>query len=221
MKLSVLIPVYNELDQLPQLVANLLALPEEFELVFVDDASSDGSLEFLEGLSNPRVRLLRSPLNQGKGAAVRRALGVAGGRFVAIQDADLEYDPSDLVRLLDLLERSDGRVAYGYRNLSGQKLLLRFGNRLLTTIANLLFRSNLKDLETCYKVLDRSLALELDLSANRFDIEVELTAKLLLRGETIHQLPISYHPRSRGKKLSPWRDGPHGLWSLLRHRWRG
>lgn len=217
-KLSVLIPVYNEAAQLPRQLERLLALPDFCEFVFVDDASDDGSLQYLESLTDPRVSLLRAPRNQGKGAAVRRALQAATGRFVAIQDADLEYHPQDLLRLLAGVEKEGSRVAFGYRDFSGQRPLLRWGNRFVTWVANRIYGANLKDMETCYKLLDRELALDLELESNGFEIEAELTAKLLLAGEQIVQLPISYTPRREGKKLSVWRDGPMAVRTLLAYR---
>ena len=217
-KLSVLVPVYNEAAQLPDQLERLLALPEDCEFVFADDASDDGSLQYLESLTDPRVSLLRAPRNQGKGAAVRRALRAASGRFVAIQDADLEYHPRDLLRLLASVERDGVRVAFGYRDFSGQRLLLRWGNRFITWVANRIYGADLRDMETCYKLLDRELALSLELESNGFEIEAEITAKLLLAGERIVQLPISYAHRREGKKLSVWRDGPMALLTLLAYR---
>ncbi len=218
LKLSVLVPVYNEAAQLPEQLGRLLALPDYCEFVFADDSSDDGSLEYLETLTDPRVSLLRSPRNQGKGAAVRRALQAASGRFVAIQDADLEYHPRDLLRLLAAVEAEGARAAFGYRDFSGQRPLLRWGNRFITWVANRIYGANLRDIETCYKLLDRDLALGLGLESDGFEIEAEITAKLLLAGEHIVQLPISYSPRREGKKLSVWRDGPMALITLLSYR---
>lgn len=217
-KLSVLVPVYNEAAQLPEQLERLLALPDYCEFVFADDASDDGSLQYLESLTDPRVSLLRSPYNQGKGAAVRRALRAATGRFVAIQDADLEYHPRDLMRLLAGVEKDGSRVAFGYRDFSGQRPLLRWGNRFVTWVANRIYGASLRDMETCYKLLDRELALGLELESNGFEIEAEITAKLLLAGEHIVQLPIGYSPRREGKKLSVWRDGPMAVRTLFAYR---
>ena len=217
-KLSILVPVYNEARQLPHQVDRLLALPDHCEFVFVDDASDDGSLQYLEALTDPRVRLLRSPRNQGKGAAVRKALKAASGRYVAIQDADLEYHPEDLLRLLARVEKDRARVGFGYRDFSGQRPLLRWGNRFVTWVANRIYGASLKDMETCYKLLERELALGLELRSDGFEIEAEITAKLLLAGEAIVQLPIRYEPRQKGKKLSVWRDGPMAIRTLLAYR---
>ena len=218
LKLSILVPVYNEAALLPRQLERLLALPDHCEFVFADDASDDGSLEYLEAQTDPRLSLLRSPRNQGKGAAVRRALQAATGDYVAIQDADLEYDPRDLLRLLAGVESAGARVAFGYRDFSGQRPLLRWGNRFITWTANRIYDANLRDMETCYKLLDRELALGLELESSGFEIEAEITAKLLRAGERIVQLPISYRPRREGKKLSVWRDGPMALRTLLAYR---
>ncbi len=217
-KLSILVPVFNEAAQLPEQLKRLLALPRDCEFVFVDDASDDGSLQYLETLTDPRVSLLRSSRNQGKGAAVRRALQAASGRYVAIQDADLEYHPRDLLRMLARVEADGARVAFGYRDFSGQRPLLRWGNRFITWVANRIYGANLRDMETCYKLIDRELAQGLGLESSGFEIEAEITAKLLLAGEHIIQLPISYAPRREGKKLSVWRDGPMALLTLLSYR---
>jgi hypothetical protein len=123
------------------------------------------------------------------------------------------------VRLLEPIAQDRVKVVYGYRNFEGQRWPLRVGNRFLTAVTNLLFGSDLRDMETCYKMIDRELAVGLELTADRFEIEVELTSKLLKSGEQIEQQPISYEPRQSGKKLVPWIDGPQGLWALIKHRW--
>lgn len=221
MRLSVLIPVYNEADSVEEVVKRVTAVPINTEIVLVDDCSTDGSAEVLDGLRQPNVTVVHHDRNRGKGAAVRTALAAATGEVIVIQDADLEYDPADFVRLIEPIEAGRVRVVYGYRDFLGQELALRVGNRFLTGVTNLLYGSDLRDMETCYKMIDRELAVSLGLRADRFEIEVELTSKLLKSGESIEQLPISYDPRKGGKKLVPWIDGPHGLWALIKYRWFG
>ncbi len=219
MKLSVLIPVYNEVSSIATVVERVAAIPIDTEIILVDDFSADGSGAVIDALPQPNLVVVHHDRNRGKGAAVRTALAQATGDVIVIQDADLEYDPTDFVRLLEPIEQGRVRVVYGYRNFEGQRWPLRVGNRFLTAVTNLLFGSDLRDMETCYKMIDRELTVGLDLTADRFEIEVELTSKLLKSGARIEQLPISYEPRQGGKKLVPWIDGPQGLWALIKHRW--
>jgi glycosyltransferase involved in cell wall biosynthesis len=157
--------------------------------------------------------------NQGKGAALRTGFQHATGDFVIIQDADLEYDPADFPKLLAVVENQNARVVYGSRLATSQPTMtLRHfvGNRLLTGLTNLLYGSQLTDMETCYKLLDRQLVQDLELVSNSFNVEPEITAKLLKQGVTIHEVPISYHGRSfaEGKKIS-WKDFISAVWTLL------
>ncbi len=219
MKLSVLIPVYNEVGSIATVVERVAAIPIDTEIILVDDFSTDGSSAVIDTLPQPNLVIVHHDRNRGKGAAVRTALAQASGEVIVIQDADLEYDPADFVRLLDPIAQGRVKVVYGYRDFEGQRWPLRVGNRFLTAVTNLLFGSDLRDMETCYKMIDRELAVGLELTADRFEIEVELTSKLLKSGQQIEQLPISYEPRQGGKKLVPWIDGPQGLWALIKHRW--
>jgi len=218
-KLSVLIPVFNEAASVEVLVRRVAAVDLDVEIIVVDDASTDGSAVTLDGLDVAGLRILRHPVNRGKGAAVRTALDAATGDAVVIQDADLEYFPEDFPALLAPLAAGRADVVYGVRDLSDQPLARRLGNRLLTAATNLLYGTALHDMETCYKVMRTPVARGLGLRADRFDIEPEITAKLLAAGHTIHEVPIHYAPR-RARKLNPWRDGPHALWTLLRLRFR-
>jgi dolichol-phosphate mannosyltransferase len=189
------------------------------EIIVVDDASTDDSQAQLAQLDVPGLRVIRHAVNSGKGAAVRTALAAATGDAVIIQDADLEYFPEDFPALLAPLAAGQAEAAYGVRDLSSQPLDRRLGNRLLTLATNLLYGTALHDMETCYKLMRRDVALSLALKADRFDIEPEITAKLLAGRFRICEVPIRYAPR-RVRKLSPWRDGPHALWTLLRLRFR-
>jgi len=218
MKLSVLIPVYNEESSVSELLRRVLEVPCEKELVVVDDCSTDRTWDVLEAVDDPRVRVLRHDVNQGKGSAIRTAVGHATGDWVIIQDADLEYDPNDYPRLLEPVERGEAQVVYGVRDLDSQKFLFRLGNKFLTFATNVLYGSHLSDMETCYKLMPRQVMLDLGLEATRFQIEPEITAKLLRRGIRIVEIPIWYQPRDAEKKLSAWKDGLPALWTLLKYR---
>jgi glycosyltransferase involved in cell wall biosynthesis len=217
-RLSVLIPVYNEEPTIDNLLSAVLAVEVEKEVIVVDDCSTDGTAAALERWAD-KVKVLCHPANRGKGAAVRTALGAATGDAVIIQDADLEYDPQDYVRLLAPLERREGKVVYGVRDLDKQTPLMRFGNQLMTLATNLLFGTRLEDVETCYKVLAREVVDRLYLQSEGFELETEITAQVIRLGYEIIQVPISYHPRyGTEKKLTPW-DGIPTLLQLIKHRY--
>lgn len=218
-RLSVLIPVFNEAESVAEVVRRVAAVDLPLEIIVVDDASTDRSHEQLDGLDISGLKLLRHGVNRGKGAAVRTALAAATGAAVVIQDADLEYCPEDYPALLAPISSGAAVVVYGVRDLSAQPIVRRLGNRLLTVATNLLYGVRLHDMETCYKMMRTEVARELGLQSDRFDIEPEITARLLAQGHQIHEVPIRYAPR-RARKLSPWRDGPHALWTLLRLRFR-
>jgi len=217
LKLSVLIPVFNEAGSIEEIVSRVAAVPLETEIILVDDGSTDSTPKVLANIARENVKVVTHPVNRGKGAAVRTALAAATGDVVVIQDADLEYDPADFGRMVDAMQSSPSKVVYGVRQLGDQDAMRRLGNRFLTLVTNLLYGASLGDMETCYKMIDRALLESLKLRADRFEIEVEITAKLLKAGHRIVEVPISYHPR-RDRKLVPWIDGPHGLWSLVKHR---
>jgi glycosyltransferase involved in cell wall biosynthesis len=217
MKLSVLIPVFNEQDSVRELLEKVLAVPCEKEIVMVDDCSTDNTWQILSGIHDPQIQVHRHDTNQGKGAGIRTALGKATGDLVIIQDADLEYDPNDYPKLLDPIVSCEAQVVYGVRDLDSQEFLFRFGNQFLTFATNILYGSNLSDMETCYKLMPREVMLSLNLQATRFQIEPEITGKLLRRGYAIHEVPIWYSARKE-KKLSAWKDGLPALWTLLKYR---
>ena len=215
LKLSVLMPVFNEAPTIAEVVERVRAVPLDHEIVLVNDASSDGTHAIVEDLAAPDVAVIHHPVNRGKGAAIRTGLEAAAGDVIVIQDADLEYDPSDFTRLIAPIAGGQAEVVYGVRPLGSQKLVMHFGNRFVTLAANLLYGARLKDMETCYKMMRREIALRLDLECRRFDVEAEITAKLLRAGYAIHQLPIRYTARYENKKLSP-ADG----WPTLRALWK-
>ena len=225
-KLSVIVPVYNERNTVVEVVRRMRAveLPDgiEREIIVIDDGSTDGTRDVLRQLGDSTVRILVHEGNRGKGAAVRTGLALATGDYVLIQDADLEYDPDDWPRLIAPVTRGRARVVYGSR-FTGERrnmLLLHWiGNRLLSLVTNVLFNSTLSDMETGYKLIDRKLMNDLDLRSDHFDIEPEITAKILKRGIRIYEVPISYMGREfdEGKKIT-WRDGFAALWTLVKFR---
>lgn len=222
---SIIVPVYNESATVAQVVARLLAidLPARRDIIVVNDGSTDGTHDVLERLrGTPHVTILHAERNGGKGSAIRLGLAQARGSVIAIQDADLELDPVQLASLLAPILSGRARVVYGSRFLRGSPSapwLTLVANRALTMFTNVLFGSRLTDMETCYKVMRTDVARSLGLESNRFDIEPEITAKLLRRGETIEELPVTFDPRSRaaGKKIG-WRDGVRALQVLIKYR---
>ncbi len=221
MKVSVIIPVFNESDTVAQTVARVRGAPVDKEIVVVDDASTDGTPEIVAGLVGPDLRLLRQPRNQGKGAAIRRALQEISGDAVLIQDADLEYDPSDYPALLAPIECGDAAVVYGTRapRFEGMRLPHRVFNWIAARLANLLYRADITDEATCYKVFRTDVIRQISLKCERFEFCPEITAKLRKRGIRIHEVPVSYRARSvgAGKKIRWW-DGVIALWTLVKYR---
>jgi len=221
LKLSVLIPAYNERETIAELVRRVAAVDlgfgSEMEIIVVDDGSTDGTRQILAGLQVPGLRVIEHERNLGKGGAIRTALAAATGDAVIFQDADLEYDPQDFPQLWALIARGEAQVVYGARDLGDQAFFRRFGNHFLTWATNLLYGTHLQDMETCYKMIARPIARTLDLQSHRFDMEPEITAKIIRAGHTIHEVPISYSPRIV-RKLSPWRDGWPALRTLLKYR---
>jgi glycosyltransferase involved in cell wall biosynthesis len=221
--LSVVIPCYNERDTAEHLIRRVREVPLALDVVVVDDGSTDGTRDILGRLADEGVidTLVLQPHNMGKGAALQAGFARASGDVIVIQDADLEYDPHELPLLLQPILEGKADAVYGSRFLSGPHRVLFFwhmlGNRFLTLLSNMLTDLNLTDMETCYKMVRAPLLKSLPLSANRFGIEPELTAKLAQAGARIYELPISYHGRSyaEGKKIN-WKDGVAAIWYILR-----
>jgi len=221
MKLSIIIPVYNEASTLAPLLERVLAVPlNDREIFVVDDGSDRETKTLLEtAVSKNDVQLLTHPNNRGKGTAICTALKHVTGDVVIIQDADLEYFPEDYVELLSVYEKNNAQAVYGVRDLSDRSSLMRWGNYLMTFVTNLLFGSKLNDMETCYKLIDRRLMQSLALSSRGFEIEAEITSKLLNLGIQIYEAPIKYDHREEGKKLTPW-DGIPTVTTLFKYRIR-
>lgn len=221
---SVVIPVYNERDTIVEIFERVRAVGMHQEIIIVDDFSLDGTRDVLLELARlPDVHVLMHGYNRGKGAALRTAFAMAEGDVILIQDADLEYDPTDYPRLLAPLERGETDVVYGSRFLENAEQdpswLHRLGNWLLTAFSNWYTGQQLTDMETCYKVFRRELLAEIKIEQNRFGFEPELTAKLSRLGHTIVEVPIKYHARGyeQGKKIG-LRDALNALWCIVKYR---
>ena len=224
MKLSVIIPVYNEVENIEEILKRVKATKRAAEIIVVDDGSQDGTRDLLKKLNGKgRVRVILREKNQGKGAAVRTGLDAAAGDILLIQDADLEYDPRDYPTLLQPLEEGLADVVYGSRFLGGPRRATMFwhmiANKMLTFMTNILYDTILSDMETGYKVFRREVVDGMKLRSKRFDFEPEFTAKALKRKYHIYEVPISFNPRdySQGKKIG-LKDAFEAVWTLLKYR---
>ena len=223
MRLSIIMPVFNEKETIRQILAQVRAVNLVNEIIVVDDFSTDGTREILkEEEQKGDVTLVLHDRNRGKGAAVRSGLERFTGDIVIIQDADLEYDPRDYPTLIRPIAEGRVKVVYGSRFIGPRKDMLFahwVGNQFLTLLTNILFDTTLSDMETCYKVLRADVAKGLNIKSDRWGIDPEITAKVLRRGNRIFEVPISYYGREfyEGKKIS-WHDGFVVLWTLLKYR---
>lgn len=226
MKLSVVIPVYNERDTIAEIIARVDRVPIEKEIITVNDCSKDGTLDRLKELQQkyPNLKVLHHEVNQGKGAALRTGFAAAKGDMVIIQDADLEYDPSEYPKLIQPILDGRADVVYGSRFAGGEchRVLYYWhmlGNRFLTNMSNMFTNLNLTDMETCYKLMRSDIAKSLKLREKRFGFEPEVTAKLArVEGIRLYEVGISYYGRTyaEGKKIG-WRDGFRAIWCIVRY----
>ncbi|OGL49079.1 MAG: glycosyl transferase [Candidatus Schekmanbacteria bacterium RIFCSPHIGHO2_02_FULL_38_11] len=224
MKLSVVIPVYNEKNTIKDLIRKVDSVISDKEIIIVDDYSTDGTREILKSLEdNNRYRIFFHDKNMGKGAALRTGFKYVSGDIVIIQDADLEYDPREYEKLITPIIEGNADVVFGSRFLAGPHRVLLFwhylGNKILTTLSNIFTNLNLTDMETCYKVFKKEVLNGINLKSNRFGFEPEFTVKIAKRRYRIYEVPISYFGRdySEGKKIT-WKDGIIAIWCIIRYK---
>jgi dolichol-phosphate mannosyltransferase len=223
MKLSVIIPAYNEMATIEEVLRHVRAVDIDKEIIVADDCSTDGTREFLQ--SQPDVVLVASPTNLGKGASIRAALEHAGGEIVIIQDADLEYDPDDYPKLIKPIIDGKADMVYGSRFLQGRpkmRFANYYANKLFALMATILYGVRVSDEATCYKAFRTDVLKSLDLRCNRFEFCPEVTARLLKRRYRFIEVPIWYKARThaQGKKIT-WRDGIECIWALIKYRFIG
>jgi glycosyltransferase involved in cell wall biosynthesis len=225
MKLSIVIPAFNEKNTLEEIIRRVqdVDLALDKEIIIVDDGSTDGTRQILESLNHPQIQIFFHGKNQGKGAALQTGFSKANGDIVLVQDADLEYDPRDYPKLLEPILDGRADVVYGSRFLGGPHRVLFFwhylGNKMLTTLSNMLSNLNLSDMETCYKVFRKDILDQISLESRRFGFEPEITIKLSKLSCRIYEVPISYSGRdySEGKKIG-WKDGMAAIFHILRFK---
>jgi len=223
MKVSIVMPVFNEKNTIGVILDQVKAVPLTKEIVVIDDCSTDGTREFLKTVNDPEIKVLFHEVNRGKGAALRTGFAFASGDITVVQDADLEYDPMEIPHLIKPILDGKADAVFGSRFLGGPHRVLFFwhyvGNKVLTTFSNMLTNLNLTDMETCYKAIKTDILKQLRLKADRFGFEPEITAKLAKKGCRIYETNISYSGRdyTEGKKIG-WKDGVAAFWHMVRFR---
>jgi dolichol-phosphate mannosyltransferase len=221
-KTSIIIPCYNEKKYIQTILDRVSNINISKEIIVVNDGSNDGTLEILDNLADKGIRVINKEKNEGKGAAIRTGISESTGDYVVVQDADLEYDPQDIPKLLEHLEKNNLSVVYGSRvksNSAHSSAVFYAGGKLLSWITNLIYGSNITDEPTCYKMFRSSLIKKIKLNCSGFEFCPEVTAKVLRLGHNIEEIPISYTPRSKkdGKKIK-WRDGVIAIWVLVKYK---
>jgi len=225
-KLSIIIPVFNEEDKVKEILKKVLEvkLPFKKEIIIIDDNSTDKTLEKIKEIAkmNDNFKIITHSKNKGKGSAIRTGLKYATGTIIGVQDADLEYNPKDYLKLIEPLLKKEFFVVYGSRFLEDYKHIKNrfyYGNRFLSLITSLLYLHKITDMETCYKFFRREVLEGIKLKSKRFEIEPEITSKILKRGYKIKEIPIYYNPRTekQGKKIKP-KDGILAIWTLIKYR---
>ncbi len=224
MKLSVIIPVFNEKATIGEIIKKVKKVPVEKEIILVDDGSIDGTSEILKEISekDKNIKIILKEKNEGKGSAIREGLKYVSGDIVVIQDADLEYEPTDWIEMLKVMEKKKADVVYGSRVLGKNKkssFIFYLGGRILSLIANFLYQAGITDEPTCYKMFKTEIIKNLNLRCKGFEFCPEVTAKIRKKGIKIYEVPIHYNPRSikEGKKIR-WKDGLIAIWTLIKYR---
>lgn len=223
LKLSVIMPVFNEQKTFMEIYDRVQSVPTEKEIIIVDDCSTDGTRKLLQETVFPEnVKLICHEKNKGKGAAIRTGVSMAKGELIVIQDADMEYNPQDYVRLMEPIESGEVDVVYGSRFLGRFEAMSfshKWGNKFLTFLTSLLYRTSITDMETCYKMCRRKIYDDIEIKSDRFDFEPEITSKILKKGYKIKEIPINYKARKagEGKKIS-WIDGFDAIMALIRFK---
>lgn len=221
--LSVIIPVYNESKTIKRILEKINSESTDKEIIVVDDSSTDDTARILREVKYNNLKVIHHTSNRGKGAAFLTGLSQVEGEFVIIQDADLEYDPNDYCRLLEEIKATNADIIFGKRFQKGYKGLFmhRLGNKTLTALLNLLFKSHIADYATCFKLARKNTFIELNLSAKGFDIDVEIVCRALKQNKRICEIPVSYNPRTykEGKKIR-WRDGLWAMFYMFKYRFQ-
>jgi len=226
MKLSVIIPVYNERATILEILKKVTSVPVEKEIIIIDDGSTDGTKEILKEIQDTQnLKIIFKYKNEGKGAAIREGLQYVSGDIVVIQDADLEYDPMDWLKMLNIIQGKKADVVYGSRVLGrGEKSSLTFylGGRFLSFLANILYRTKITDEPTCYKMFRRDVIRSIKLNCKGFEFCPEVTAKIAKKGYKIYEVSVNYKARKikEGKKIR-WKDGMIAIWTLIKYRFLG